>query len=95
MSDLFRTMSATAPHSFFLSLMQAPDVPRHYVATSDYNPGDPDESGISLTENQKVEVIGINQYGWWWVRATNASSGEVEEGWVPASYLKSLAHTQA
>ena len=35
-----------------------------------------------------MEVIGINQYGWWWVRATNASSGEVEEGWVPASYLK-------
>ena len=71
-------------------VLQAPSAPRHYLAICDYNPGDSDENGISLTESQEVEVIGINQYGWWWVRATNASSGEVEEGWVPASYLKVL-----
>ncbi len=41
-----------------------------------------------MAMDQKVEVIGINQYGWWWVRATNPTNGEVEEGWVPASYLK-------
>ena len=68
--------------------MQAPSAPRHYLAMCDYNPGDSDENGISLTQDQEVEVIGINQYGWWWVRATNATSGEVEEGWVPASYLR-------
>ena len=53
------------------------------------DPGDSeDENGISLTDGQEVELIGINQYGWWWVRATNTSSLETEEGWVPASYLK-------
>ena len=73
--------------------MQAPSARRHYIATCDYNPGDSEENGISLTESQEVEVIGINQYGWWWVRATNASSGEVEEGWVPASYLRTSVKT--
>ena len=74
--------------------MQAPSAPRHYQAICDYNPGDSDENGIQLTECQEVEVIGINRYGWLWVRATSASSGEVEEGWVPPGYLKTLAHTQ-
>ena len=46
------------------------------------------DNGIPLFVHQEVEVIGINQYRWWWVRATNPSNGEVEEGWVPASYLK-------
>ena len=68
--------------------IQAPSVSHNYSAISDYNPGDSDENGISLTEAQEVEVIGVNQFGWWWVRATNASSGEMEEGWVPASYLR-------
>lgn len=68
--------------------MQAPSAPRHCLAISDYTPGDSDENGISLIEAQEVEVIGVNQFGWWWVRATNASSGELEEGWVPASYLR-------
>ena len=70
------------------STPQAPGAPRYYFAICDYNPGDSDENGISLTDGQEVEVIGINQFGWWWVRATSASSGETEEGWVPASYLK-------
>ena len=72
---------------------QAPTAPRYYLAIGDYNPGGSDENGIVLTEGQEVEVIGINQYGWWWVRATSASSGEVEEGWVPASYLRTSAHS--
>ena len=65
--------------------MQAPGAPRYYEAISAYSP---DENGVALSLEQEVEVIGINQYGWWWVRATNPSNGEVEEGWVPASYLK-------
>ena len=65
---------------------QAPTAARYYTAISDYNPGESDENYIALTQDQKVEVIGINKYGWWWVRATNISN-EVEEGWVPASYL--------
>ena len=67
---------------------QAPGSPRYYTAISDYNPGDSDVNGISLSEDQEVEVIGINQYGWWWVRATNYFTHDVEEGWVPASYLQ-------
>ena len=67
---------------------QAPGAPRYYTAISDYNPGDSDVNGISLSEDQEVEVIGINQYGWWWVRATNYFTHDVEEGWVPASYLQ-------
>ncbi len=36
-----------------------------------------------------MEVLGINPYGWWWVRVTNdCINGELEEGWVPASYLR-------
>lgn len=66
----------------------APGAPRYYMAISAYSPGDSDDNGIALSVEQEVEVIGINQYGWWWVRATNPSNGEVEEGWVPASYLK-------
>ena len=53
----------------------------------DYNPGDSD-GGISLCKEQQVEVLGINPYGWWWVRVTNDCNGELEEGWVPASYLR-------
>ena len=33
------------------------------------------ENGMALSLEQEVEVIGINQYGWWWVRATNPSNG--------------------
>ena len=68
--------------------LQAPRAPRHYTAISPYSPGDSDDNGVALVFDQQVEVIGINQYGWWWVRATNPTNGEVEEGWVPASYLK-------
>ena len=66
---------------------QAPGAPRYYTALGSYNPGS-DEHGVALAEDQEVEVLGINQFGWWWVRSTNHSSGEVEEGWVPASYLR-------
>lgn len=68
--------------------IQAPGAPRHYTALTSYNPGDSDENGITLSEDQQVEVIGINKYGWWWVRVTNCYNGELEEGWVPASYLR-------
>ena len=73
---------------FVCLFVQAPGAPRYYTAISSYSPGDSDDNGISLSVDQEVEVIGINQFGWWWVRATNPSNGEVEEGWVPASYLK-------
>jgi len=73
---------------------QAPGAPRYYSAISAYSPGDSDDNGIALSVDQEVEVIGINQYGWWWVRATNPSNGEVEEGWVPASYLKVSGSSQ-
>ena len=53
------------------SLTQAPGVSRYYTATSSYSPGDAGDNGIILSIDQEVEVIGINQYGWWWVRATN------------------------
>ncbi len=71
----------TQPHS------QAPGAARYYYAMEDYNPGDSD-GGISLCKEQQVEVLGINPYGWWWVRVTNDCNGELEEGWVPASYLR-------
>ena len=66
---------------------QAPGAPRYYTAITDYNPGATD-NGVQLTSGQEIEVIGINKYGWWWVRATNHYTNEVEEGWVPASYLQ-------
>ena len=69
---------------------QAPGAPCYYVAIAEYNPGESDEIGIDMFEGQEVEVIGINKYGWWWVRATSPSTNEKEEGWVPASYLKLL-----
>ncbi len=71
----------TQPHS------QAPGAARYYCAMEDYNPGDSDD-GISLCKEKQVEVLGINPYGWWWVRVTNDCNGELEEGWVPASYLR-------
>ena len=58
------------------------------MAIASYSPGGSEENGVALVLDQQVEVIGINQYGWWWVRATNPTNGEMEEGWVPASYLK-------
>jgi len=70
------------------SCVQAPGAPRHYVAIGTYSPGDSDGNNIAMTMDQKVEVIGINQYGWWWVRATNPTNGEVEEGWVPALLVR-------
>ncbi len=66
---------------------QAPGSPRYYPAITSYDPGS-DASGVHLSPDQEVEVIGINPYGWWWIRATNYAHGEVEEGWVPASYLQ-------
>ena len=74
--------------------LQAPGAPRYYTATTDYNPGATD-NGVQLTSGQEIEVIGINKYGWWWVRATNRYSNEVEEGWVPASYLQISANQTA
>jgi hypothetical protein len=65
----------------------APGAPRYYTATTNYSPGATD-NGIQLTSGQEIEVIGINKYGWWWVRSTNHYTNEVEEGWVPASYLQ-------
>ncbi len=86
------------PHSVLCTLLtvspihtythsQAPGAARYYYAMEDYNPGDSD-SGISLCKEQQVEVLGINPYGWWWVRVTNDCNGELEEGWVPAGYLR-------
>ena len=67
--------------------LQAPGVPRYYTALSDYNP-DTTDNGVKLSSGQEVEVIGINKYGWWWVRSTNHYTNDTEEGWVPASYLQ-------
>ena len=67
--------------------VQAPRAPRHYKAIANFNQLE-QENSVSLTVDQEVEVIGINQYGWWWVRATNNVTGETEEGWAPASYLQ-------
>ena len=66
--------------------MQAPGAVKDYVAISDYIPGSA-ENDIGLVEGQQVEVVGINQYGWWWVRASDYD-GQLVEGWVPAGYLQ-------
>ena len=38
-----------------------------------------------------MEVLGTNQYGWWWVKTTNNQTGAVEEGRVPSSYLEAIS----
>lgn len=60
---------------------------RYYTAVADYTPSE-DDQGIPLSIDQEVELIGINNSGWWWVRATNYFTQETLEGWVPASYLQ-------
>ncbi|XP_019856098.1 PREDICTED: triple functional domain protein-like [Amphimedon queenslandica] len=65
----------------------APGTAHFYTAVADYAPSG-DDQGIPLKIDQEVEVIGINDSGWWWVRATNYVSGETLEGWVPASHLR-------
>ena len=68
--------------------MQAPSVPRHYVAIAEYTPSN-DDQGLPLKMNQEVEVLGLNQYtGWWLVRIQDYRTGEPATGWVPASYLR-------
>ncbi|KAL5475464.1 hypothetical protein EMCRGX_G025283 [Ephydatia muelleri] len=57
-----------------------------YVATCDYIPDSGADENIALQAGQVVEVIGVNQDGWWWVRP-DGSQGSPTEGWVPASYL--------
>eukprot|EP00731_Ephydatia_muelleri_P029597 Em0021g120a len=65
----------------------APGVPRIYKAICDYSPSSA-ENGIMMQIGQTVEVIGINQYGWWWVRLLSQETESTREGWVPASYLQ-------
>lgn len=67
---------------------QAPGAVKDYVAISDYLPGSA-ENDIGLVEGQQVEVVGINQYGWWWVRASDYDE-QLMEGWVPAGYLQPI-----
>ena len=67
--------------------VQAPGVPRIYKAICDYSPSSA-ENGIIMRIGQTVEVIGINQYGWWWVRLLSQEMESTREGWVPASYLQ-------
>jgi len=65
---------------------QAPGAHKWYRATSDYAPGSTDND-VALVEDQIVELLGVSQYGWWWVRVTNHNN-EVQQGWAPASYLE-------
>ena len=67
--------------------IKAPGTAHYYTAVAEYTPSE-DDQGIPLKIDQEVEVIGINDSGWWWVRATNYVSGETLEGWVPASHLR-------
>lgn len=55
------------------------------MATDDYVPDSDTDENITLRVGQVVEVIGVNQDGWWWVRP--GGSQGCREGWVPASYL--------
>lgn len=64
----------------------APGAHKWYKATSDYAPGTTDND-VALVEDQIVELLGVSQVGWWWVRATNHDN-IVQQGWVPASYLQ-------
>ena len=66
--------------------MQAPGAHKWYKATSNYSSGMSDND-IALVEEQIVELLGVGQVGWWWVHATNHDN-EVQQGWVPASYLQ-------
>ena len=66
--------------------LQVAGVISRYVATCDYIPDSGADENIALQAGQVVEVIGVNQDGWWWVRP-DGSQGSPTEGWVPASYL--------
>lgn len=68
----------------------APGANKDYIAINSYTPGST-ESDIGLVEGQQVEVVGVNPYGWWWVRATEPEHHTVVEGWVPAGYLQPVA----
>lgn len=71
--------------------MQAPGAVKDYVAINNYHSGAA-ENDIGLVEGQQVEVVGVNQYGWWWVRASDYDK-QLMEGWVPAGYLQPIAST--
>ena len=68
----------------------APGATRDYIAISDYCPGSA-QNDIGLIGGQQVELVGVNQYGWWWVRATSPDTMQPVEGWVPAGYLQPLS----
>ena len=70
----------------FTASLQAPGAHKWYRATSDYAPGTTDND-VALVEDQIIELLGVSQVGWWWVRATNHDN-EIQQGWVPASYLQ-------
>uniref|UniRef100_UPI00358E8D4B SH3 and PX domain-containing protein 2B-like n=1 Tax=Myxine glutinosa TaxID=7769 RepID=UPI00358E8D4B len=57
-----------------------PLILEQYVAMKEYTRQQNTE--LSLTVGQLVEVIDKNENGWWFV------SGQEEQGWVPATYLE-------
>nr|XP_006811250.1 PREDICTED: guanine nucleotide exchange factor DBS-like [Saccoglossus kowalevskii] len=56
-----------------------------YAALSEYNQVEKGE--LSMKEGDIVEVLKVGNDGWWFVKQVSNK----EQGWVPASYLESLA----
>ena len=75
------------PNPTPLPNLQVSGVRSTYVATCDYVPDSDTDENVVLRVGQVVEVIGVNQEGWWWVKTDGYGSQGCREGWVPASYL--------
>ncbi|XP_070538296.1 guanine nucleotide exchange factor DBS-like isoform X3 [Ptychodera flava] len=56
-----------------------------YIVLAEYNKIEDTE--LSMKEGDIVEVMKVGKDGWWFVRQISNK----EQGWVPASYLESLA----
>ena len=56
------------------------------VALADYQAQE--DSEMSLTKGENMEVLRLGTGGWWYVQ----SLGTSKVGWVPASYLEPLSN---
>ncbi|XP_077987372.1 guanine nucleotide exchange factor DBS-like [Glandiceps talaboti] len=69
-----------SPHCFLQTIAM-----NQYIVLSEYNKIEDTE--LSVKEGDTVRVLKVGNDGWWFVRHSPSN----QQGWVPASYLESLA----